>query len=71
MSNNYRKPIPSIFKKIDGTLGAEKWNPANINYVARIMYEKKYKNFVWGTQKQNFPKKLSLKSRLVIPKEDI
>ena len=35
------------------------------------MYEKKYKNFVWGTQQQIFRIKLSLKSRLVILKEDM
>ena len=35
------------------------------------MHEKNYKNFVRGTQEQNFRRKLSLKSRPVIPKEDM
>ena len=39
--------------------------------LSRKMYEKKYKNFVWGTQQQNLSKKLSFKSCLVILKEDM
>ena len=56
--NNYRKPVPIIFKeKIDGTVGAQKWSPPNISYVAS---QKNFKNedFVWETQQQNFHKKL-------------
>ena len=47
MSSNYRRPVSSIFKKSDGTLGAEKQNPPNISYVAsqKNVY-KKHKNFV-------------------------
>ena len=69
MSNNYRRPILS---KLMGyqeqqTKAHQIW----ALLLSRKMYEKKYKNFVWGTQQQNLRKKLSLKSCLVILKEDM
>ena len=56
-------------QKNDGTL--EQQNKAShilAMLLARKMYDKSIQNFVWGTQQQNFRKKLSLKSGLVILK---
>ena len=53
-------PVSSIFKKINGILGAVKQSPPNICYIAsQNNVWKKYKNVVWETQQQ-----LSLKSCL-------
>ena len=60
MFNNYKRPVSSIFKKINGTLGAVKQSPPNICYItSQNNVWKKYKNVVWETQQQ-----LSLKSCL-------
>ena len=52
------------------TSGKEEENPLSISRVAN-QKDYKYENFLRGAHQQNFRKKLSLKSGMVIAKEDV